>query len=200
MKKIVLAFCAFLFIFFASCDDFSEVEYEYDIDGVQFTIKGEPDTFFAYYDTFEKNKAAWIEPESYSFVYSWRWGDSFVSSPVKVTVSSENAVFEVEGSYANDMSEEEIQKEENRILKEYEDYGAKFSSIQEIYDYMESYYKDVKEKTNGTNDFSLFVAKYQKAESGLVYPSLFSEMQDEHTDTKSDSCGYGGAHLSVEIL
>ena len=113
---------------------------------------------------------------------------------------SGKATFEVDAVSESGMPEEEIQSEKNSIMQEYENYGAKFSSVKEIYDYMESYYKEVKAKTQATNDFSLFVAKYKEAENGLLYPVLFSEFQDEHTDTKSDSCGYGGAHLTIKKL
>ena len=123
---------------------------------------------FADYDTFEANKASWIEPESYSFSYSYCNTLNYYQPDITVTVSNGAATFQ-----AADSSDVESYQ--------------KFNSISAIYEYFDNQWKALQSQDN-TNLGILFSVEYSSKDN-VVYPkSLVKSVK---------WCGSGNAPIGV---
>ena len=114
----------------------------------------EPYTEFKDYKTFSVNRAAWVEPDEYSFTYDFRLDRVSYQKPVTVTVKDGEATYSTEDS---------------RDLE----YLQTFSSITDVYDYFEKHWQVIKNEENKDLGIS-FSVKYLKT-VGLTYPSILNE-------------------------
>lgn len=113
-----------------------------------------PYTEFKDSPTFSANRAAWKEPNEYSFTYDFRLGSTYLQEPVTVTIKDGTATFSSKNG--DDLEKLQI-----------------FNSIAEIYDYFEKHWQDSKSKKNTDSGISYSVT-YSKV-GGLTYPSTLNE-------------------------
>lgn len=140
---------------------------------------------FSKYDAFETNMENWKEPDSYSFTYDLRYGDSFVTYPVKVIVKNGNATFEFEG-------DDEVLDDETMPFG-----GLKIYSITDLYERIDSYWKKTEKKFDKNGDMSyVFNVDFKTLDGYGVYPALFDENQFR-INVKEDYDGYGGLYIKV---
>lgn len=170
MKKFLPLLILFTACLFTSCiDGFSEVA----------VCK------FSEHDIFEINKENWKEPDSYSFTYDLRYGDSFVTKPVKVTIKNSNATFEFDG-------EDEILNDETMPFG-----GLRIYSITDLYERIELHWKKTEKRFDKNGDISyVFNTEFKTLAGYGMYPALFDEDQFRINE-KEDYDGYGGLYIKV---
>ena len=123
---------------------------------------------FADYNTFEANKAAWTEPESYTFTYGYCNTLNYFQPDITVTVSNGVAYYT-----AADSSD----------VGNYQ----RFNSISELYEYFDLKWKDQQTQDN-SNLGILFSVEYSSKDN-VVYPkSLVKSVK---------WCGSGNAPIGV---
>ena len=170
MKKILPLLILFIACLFISCvDGFPEVAV----------------CEFSEYDILEINKENWKEPDSYSFTYDLRYGDSFVTNPVKVTIKNSNATFEFDG-------EDEILNDETMPFG-----GLRIYSITDLYERIEVHWKETEKRFDKNGDISyVFNTEFKTLAGYGMYPALFDEDQFR-INVKEDYDGYGGLYIKV---
>lgn len=140
-------------------------------------------------DDFLKAKAAWTEPDSYSFKYQFCFGDSVYLSPFSVEVCN--------GTGTVDFGECKTEMSENNNFESF--FGdIVFESISEIYSYVDKYYE--KQKENYIDDYDItFSVKYASAEiNGCLYPKELKETRFPVKDPEVN--GYGGLNIRVSDI
>lgn len=136
-----------------------------------------PSTTFEDYETFLSLIEGWIEPENYSFSYTFAYGDVYVSEPVTVTISS--------GTAAVDYGNQETLPD---------DYGdINFESIAEILTFFNNWWKDVSAAEDTNNKIS-FSVTYESV-SNVTYPQLLNEFITPINSSYDG--GYGGIYISI---
>lgn len=140
---------------------------------------------FPKYEAFKTNMTNWKEPEVYSFTYDLRYGDSFVTYPVKVTVKNGNSTFEFIG-------DEEVLNEETISFG-----GLKINSITDLYQRIDSHWEKIRTAfdENGNKSY-VFNVKFETLTGYGMYPVLFDEDQFK-INVKEDYDGYGGLYIKV---
>lgn len=139
-------------------------------------------TFFADYATFSESRAAWVEPESYSFVYRFSYGDSSVYYPISVTVK--------DGESTVDLGENHEEHIENNSFLG----NTVFENMTQIYDYFEDWYqKRLKDENDSYN--VTFSAQYG-TNGGMTYPTALDERRTKVRGREYDD-GYGGLYIRV---
>lgn len=140
---------------------------------------------FSDYNSFITNMENWKEPDSYSFTYDLRYGDSFVTSPIKVTLKNGTATLEFDGG-------DEILNDETLPFG-----GLKIYSITDLYKRIDSHWKKTEKGFNKNGDMSyVFNIEFKTLPGYGVYPVLFDEDQFR-INVKEDYDGYGGLYIKV---
>lgn len=140
---------------------------------------------FFEYDILKTNMENWKEPDSYSFTYDLRYGDSFVTNPVKVIVKNGNATFEFDG--------------DNEVLNdETMPFGSlKIYSITDLYKRIELHWEKTENKFDKNGNISyVFNIDFKTLAGYGMYPALFDEDQFR-INVKEDYDGYGGLYIKV---
>lgn len=139
--------------------------------------KESPNTAFADYESFLSIKEGWMEPENYSFSYTFAYGDTYVTEPITVTVSE--GIADVYYGNKDTLSD---------------DYGdITFESITDIFVFFNTWWANVSAADN-TSDIILFSAAYKSA-GDVTYPQLLSESITTLESTYDG--GYGGIYISI---
>ena len=142
-------------------------------------------TTFPDYATFSANRAAWTEPASYSFTYTYAYGDSAVFSPITVTITNGSASISYNGSEADEST-----------FESYKDWlgDIAFESITDMYTYFDEWWQKTAQEENTTKQV-VFSALYTTASSYGKYPTILDESRTPVV--ASDSVGYGGVYIRV---
>lgn len=140
---------------------------------------------FSKYDAFKTNMANLKDPDSYSFTYDLRYGDSFVTYPIKVTVKNDNATFEFEG-------DDEVLNDESMSLG-----SLIIFSITDLYERIDTHWEKTEERFDKNGDMNyVFNIEFKALDGHGMYPVFFDENQFR-INVKENYDGYGGLYIKI---